>query len=178
MRRLTSFLLCACTAACASPVRVTSDYDPDLDFEALSSYRWLPTPEIADWDPRLDNSLLQDRVHRAVDATLEKRDMTRRESDPVDFYLIYYAILEQKLDIHTSSGFSGPGWGWGAGTAAHTSVANYDEGTLILDIMNSKTKKIMWRGTASAELFQESTPEKRSEAIREAVERMLEQFPP
>ena len=34
MRVLATALLCACIAACASRLHVTSDYAPDLDFEA------------------------------------------------------------------------------------------------------------------------------------------------
>lgn len=54
----------------------------------------------------------------------------------------------------------------------------YEEGTLILDVVDPKSKELMWRGSAQDEVNFKSTPEKAQAQINEAVNGMLEHFPP
>ena len=54
----------------------------------------------------------------------------------------------------------------------------YDEGTLILDIVDAESRTLIWRGSARAEVSATVAPETREARVREAVRRILEQFPP
>ncbi len=62
--RLLPFLL---LAACSS-VQVSTDYDPGTDFSVLKSYAWLPRKASTGGDPRLDSTLLNERIRGAVEA--------------------------------------------------------------------------------------------------------------
>jgi hypothetical protein len=57
-------------------------------------------------------------------------------------------------------------------------VDQYDEGTFLLDIVNSQTKKLIWRGTAMDTVQKSDSPEKREERMNKAVTDMLQKFPP
>ena len=72
LRPSTLALVGALTVACA-PMQVSTDYDASVDFASLRSWAWVsgaPT-EIA--DPRVDNSLLQERIRGAVEDALRQR---------------------------------------------------------------------------------------------------------
>ena len=59
-----------------------------------------------------------------------------------------------------------------------TYVTEYDRGELILDINDPKTRRRMWSGTASAQVRASDSRETQDNRIREAVRRMLAEFPP
>jgi Domain of unknown function (DUF4136) len=52
----------------------------------------------------------------------------------------------------------------------------YKVGTLVLDMYDSKTNKLMWRGTAVDTVS--SKPEKNEKKLEKGIEKMFEKFPP
>jgi hypothetical protein len=74
-------------------------------------------------------------------------------------------------------GFGG-GWfwrGWGDGIAT-TTVEETPVGTLVVDIFDNHTKKLIWRGIATDTLS--GKPEKDEKKLEKAVEGMFKHFPP
>jgi hypothetical protein len=57
-------------------------------------------------------------------------------------------------------------------------VREYDEGTLLLDVLQSGSGALLWRGSGVATVREKSTPEKRTKRINAAVKKILERFPP
>ena len=57
-------------------------------------------------------------------------------------------------------------------------MQQYEEGTLILDIVDPKNKQLIWRGSAQDEVHFKSSPEKDQTQLNEAVRMMLQTFPP
>ena len=160
-------------------MNITSDWDPAVDFSRLATYDWMPEPDSS--GPGANDSLTIDRVHRAVDRILAARGYKHQRSGTPDFLIGTYVTVESKLDVHTLNDYYGyrPGWGhqnYGAGS--RTYVREYDQGTLILDISDPHTSKLMWRGSAQAEVTRTETPQEREEIINEAVGLILERFPP
>ena len=54
----------------------------------------------------------------------------------------------------------------------------FNEGTLILDIIDSPTQRHVWRGWAQGEIQKTVEPGVREKRIREAVRKILDEFPP
>lgn len=170
-----------------SIMNITSDYDPSTNYSGLSTYNWMPDPQETTGDPRIDNPFLASRIRNAVDNTLAAKGYL--VSDTPDFLIGYHAAVKDKTDvqtINTSYGY-GPGWGWEYGYgnrpygwtgAPETFVYEYEEGSLILDIVDPESNELIWRGSAQAEVDRSASPEKREKKINEAVERILAQFPP
>jgi hypothetical protein len=75
----------------------------------------------------------------------------------------------------------GGGWGWrgfggmGMGEST-TTVDDTPVGSLNVDLFDSRTKKLIWRGTASQTLSDK--PEKNTEKLDKAVAEMFRKFPP
>lgn len=55
---------------------------------------------------------------------------------------------------------------------------HYEEGTLLLDFLDPRSRRRLWRGSAQARVERDPAPDEREASIREAVRLMLERFPP
>ncbi len=70
-----------------------------------------------------------------------------------------------------------PGWYWQGWDGFATTTVDYNKvGTLVVDIFDSATKKLIWRGVATDTLS--SKPEKNDKKLEHAVEKMFDKFPP
>lgn len=181
-------ILAAVLAGC-STIEVNHDYDPKANFAGLKTYEWLKEAQKPTGDPRIDgNTILENRIHQAVDTELAARGFKKVTSN-ADFLVAYHVSLDKQRSVQTLNSYYGygPGWGYGYGASyrpgywagsPETYVYEYEEGTLILDIVNPKNKELMWRGSAQDEVHFKSTPEKDQAQLNEAVHMMLESFPP
>lgn len=178
-RALAALLL---TALCAcSTLRVNSDYDPDFDFSGFRTWSWLTGPQAGTVDPRVANALVEERIRSALEKHMAARGFERIASGTPDFRVGYHAAIEDKVDVRTVNRAYGYGPAWGAGRgrlATDTYVREYAEGTLILDFVDSQTNRLVWRGSAQAEVYAYTTPEQREKRIGDAVAQILEKFPP
>lgn len=186
--RMLAIVLSLGLAGC-STVEVSHDYDPKANFAGLQTYDWLDEPQKPTGDPRIDgNTILESRIHSAVDTALAARGFRKVSSDP-DFLVAYHVSLDKQRSVQTLNSYYGygPGWGYGYGAsyrpgywagAPETYVYEYEEGTLILDIVKPGNRELMWRGSARDEVNFKSTPEKDQTQLNEAVNEMLEHFPP
>ncbi|MFQ5754782.1 MAG: DUF4136 domain-containing protein [Acidiferrobacterales bacterium] len=182
-RRAVMLLLTA-LAGC-STMQVNTDFDPAADFGILQTYNWMPGPQKVTGDPRLDNEVLEKRIHTAVENQLNAQGFRKQSSRTPDFLVGYHVALEKKLAVSTMNTYYGyrAGWGWsyGVGTSAigpESYTYEYEQGSLILDIVDGDTRRLIWRGSAQTEVNKTASPEKRQAQINEAVKKMLEQFPP
>ena len=181
VRRIQRVLVAGALVALVScsTVRVQSDYDPAVDFAALRSYAWMPDPPQVSADPLLHNSLLDARIRSAVDRTLGAKGLRKVEVSQADFLVNYYVNLEQKIRVDTVPASYGYGYGgWYGGMASETRVRQYEEGTLILDVVDPDKDEPLWRGSGSTRVGKKTSPEASTKRIDEVVSKLLESFPP
>ena len=183
-----TMVLAAFVTGCSS-IETSYDYDPKANFGSLKAYQWLNEPQKLTGDARIDgNTILANRIHEAVDTALAARGFRKVTNDP-DFLVAYHVSLDKRRSVQTLNSYYGygPGWGYGYGAAyrpgywsgaPETYVYEYEEGTLILDIVNPGNKELIWRGSAQDEVHFKSTPEKDQTQLNEAVHKILEKFPP
>ena len=111
---------------------------------------------------------------------------TRSPGSPFegDFGVGYRGSIQEKIDVQTIDRYYGYGPGWGqygpgyGGIATETYVDQYDEGTLIIDVVDNRSRKLVWRGSTSARVREDETPAKRTERTQAAVDAILAEFPP
>ncbi len=170
-----------------SSLSVNYDYNKSVDFSSYKTFDWLPFPK----DMSVDE-LNRARFITAVEDNLSKKGFTQNSSNP-DFIIATHFGKESKVDItnwgysyapgsyYGGYGYRYPGsYGYAGGyaTTGGVSVYEYEQGTLILDIIDAKSKNLIWRATAKAIISPASTPEKQTEKINNAVYEILENFPP
>jgi hypothetical protein len=163
----TFLLLFACAFAVLATVK--TDHSHSVDFSHYKTYSWI---KISVEDP-----LWEDRVTRAVDSQLSAKGWTKVESDGDAAVAAYGSTHNQKTLQTWYDGFGG-GWYWrgfGDGLAT-TTVQETPVGTLMVDIFDGPTKKLIWRGVASDTLS--GKPDKDEKKMDKAVTEMFKNFPP
>ena len=177
-------LLCIASVAGCSPIKISTDYDPAVVFSDLRTYDWIP--DVLK-NPPVQNSILDSRIRFAVERQLAAQGYKKASPETADFHLAYHLTTEEIRSVQTDyydSGYYGGGRrgrrgvGYGGVSRAETYVTSYEEGTLVLDLVDPETKKLVWRGIAQGEIDQFGSPEARQEQIDKAVGLMLEKFPP
>ena len=148
--------------------QVKTDYDRTADFNQYKTYSWqkVQTP-----DP-----LWVDRIKEAVNSALAAKGWTQVPSGGnVAIVAIEMTQNQQTLDTFYN-GFGG-GWRWGGGFGdATTTVQNYKVGTLVVDLFDANTKKLIWRGSSSDTLSDKS--DKNIKNLDKGVQKMFNHFPP
>ena len=59
-----------------------------------------------------------------------------------------------------------------------TSVYHYKVGTLVIDVIDARHKRLVWRGPGERALGDSKTPERRIEIVNATVNEVLGRFPP
>lgn len=72
-------------------------------------------------------------------------------------------------------GFGG-GWGWRGSGIATVTPQNYKAGTLVIDMYDTRTRQLLWRGTAEGTLSDKAG--KNEKSLDKAVAKMFRNFPP
>ena len=154
--------------AIAFAEQVKTDYDRSADFAQYKTYSWenVQTP-----DP-----LWVDRIKEAVNTALTAKGWTPVESGG-DVSIVAMEMNQNHRTLNTYYDGFGGGWRWGGGMeTATTTVDNYKVGTLVVDLFDAKTKKLLWRGSSSDTLSNKS--DKNIKNLDKGVEKMFDHFPP
>ncbi|HWY71926.1 MAG TPA: DUF4136 domain-containing protein [Terriglobales bacterium] len=164
---LTSLLVFVLTAASLAQ-QVKTDYDRDANF---SKYKTFSFEKIQTKDP-----LLVDRIKSAVSTALTAKGLSQVESGgDISVVAVEMTNTQQRLDTFYN-GFGG-GWRWGGRFGdATTTTETYQVGTLIVDMFDSSTKELLWRGSASDTLSNKS--DKNIKNLDKGVQKMFKNYPP
>lgn len=171
LKFLSVFLLAAFLASCSS-VRVNADYDKKANFINYKTYAYLKSGidkvEISDLDKK--------RILYSIDEVMATKGFTKSENP--DVLISIFTKERERVDIYNNAGF-GWGWGWGWNPwwgMGYSSVVTTPEGTLFIDIIDAKTKELVWQGEGSGYLTKNT--DKKDARIKEFVSKILEQYPP
>lgn len=174
MRRIFAVLALVAAGCGGPPLTIDTDYDTDTDFSKYKSFTWMQGSKPSEKDI---DGLTQQRIREAIEAELPKHGLKQAENGG-DLAANYQISIQHK--IKQSNASVGVGYGWGP---AHIGVSKspsreYDEGTLIFDLVDPKTKQLIWRGTAVGTVHPDASPEERKENIKKAVGHLLAEYPP
>jgi hypothetical protein len=156
-----------------STVTVGTDYDPAANFSQYKTFTIMPLTQFE------KIPLTADRIKAAITQALQARGL-QPVSEAADLQIEVFAKLSQETQATTTGAGGYGGWGyrgWGGGMST-TTVQNVAVGTLVVDLVDAKTNKPVWRGTASDTLDPKSTGEQKQEALNYAMNKMFEKYPP
>ena len=161
------FILTSC-----SSVYVNTDYDKKANFENYKTYAYnkisVDKLEISDLDKK--------RILYALDAAMPVKGFSKSENP--DVLINIFTKERERVNVYNNMGW-GPGWGWGMGWGmgmGFTQTTTTPEGTLYIDIVDAKTKELVWQGIGTGYLT--TNFEKKDERIAEFVSKILDQYPP
>ena len=162
-------------AGCSS-VTVNSDYDPAVDFSKYKTFK-LHDGESMPGDALARNPLIQKRVYQSIEKELQAKGFTVAESGDPDFIVVAHGGTKEKTQVTDWGGYGwyNPWWGPYGG---RVDVSQYQEGTLVIDIVDFAEKEMVWRGLGTAVLGDNPSPEKIQKTVDQYVSQILAKFPP
>lgn len=164
----------AVVSGCAT-INVGADFDPAVRLDQYRTFDWGSGDALPVGDPRLDNNPFFDsRVRAAVELELAAHGLRRATASP-DLLVHYHASVRQRVDVVRADeerGYSSPRYG----TA--DMVMDFQEGTLIIDVAESKSKAVLWRGWSQTDVGGLiENPREMEKRIGESVRLMMKKFP-
>ena len=156
----------------SSAQQVKTDYDRSADFSQYKTYSW---EHVKTQDP-----LYVDRIKNSVNAALAAKGWTQVDSGG-DVSIVAMEITRDQQTLNTFYNGLGGGWGWrrfggGGFGEATTTTETYKVGTLVIDLFDTKGKKLLWRGISSDTLSNNSNQNIKN--LDKGVDKLFKQFPP
>ena len=179
-KALILILLVSILATSCTTVRVATDYDREANFNSYTKFAF--------FKPGIDEAQISDldkkRILRAIEAELITKGMNK-SSNP-NILVSIFTKEKERVDVYGNrfgygfgwpyyGGFGGFGFGYGG---FGNSVATSTEGSLYIDLIDAKTKELIWQGIGSARLITNGDIDKKEERIKEFVTEILAQYPP
>ena len=177
------FILLIVAAGGCSGIKVSQDYDLGKVLPVMKTYQWKTTTQAQTGDVRVDNPLLDARIRKAVDRAFSEKGFQKVTAGTPDFEVGYQFSISKKIqsdDLRTGFGFGMGSYGRHGGVAISTgsTVTQYDQGLLVIDLTDVKSGDLLWRGNGTHRLPEHIDPEKTEKIVKEIVEKILAQFPP
>ena len=151
-----------------SPIYVLSDHDTSADFKSYKTFAYLKSGidkvEISDLDKR--------RILKSIDSELNSKGLNKSKNP--DLLITFSTNAKEKIYINTDNLY----WHsnlWFYGPPRPFPI-NQTEGTLFINLIDAKTKKLIWQGKGRGGLNEYI--KNRDEKISLFVSEILNSFPP
>ena len=161
--------------------RVSTDFNPSAGFSGYHTFAIVSRPDSA------SHQLLDDRVRSALEAQLPAKGLTETDRESADLYVGYGVVDRTHKEVYTT----GTGWRWGGGWGWRSyrwgapwpvdlrrSVETYTDGTVVVSLVDAKSKRVVWQGEAADVLsLPVNDPTEATKSIDEAVSKILAKYP-
>jgi hypothetical protein len=175
----TSILFLTVALGCSS-ISINSQYSQEEDFSRFKTYDWMDVPESVTCDLKhlaARTPFFDKTVKKVTNEVLAGKGFQLNSTDP-QLFVVYHACVEDKVEIID--------WGYTAPRLRRSSSwphrleqeVHYKKGSLVLDFVDAKQKELVWRGIAEDTLGQYPTREDEEKKVFEAIQGMLQEFPP
>jgi Domain of unknown function (DUF4136) len=172
---LALFGLLLCNGLSLFAASISTDYDHSANFSQYKTYSWLKV--------QAGDSLWAERIQQDVDAQLAAKGWTKVDSNGNASITAFRSTQEQPTLETFYDGFGG-GWGWrgrggfgGDGLGMSTTTTEDTKvGTIVVDIFDSQSKQLLWRGKESNDL--NSNPQKNAKNLPKEMANLFKHFPP
>jgi hypothetical protein len=162
---------------CAT-IKVNTDWDREANFTSYRTFNWLQpqgeglrgqgargqgAPGARGGRGGLPQTLLDQRVRSSVETELTAKGLQLRQANP-DLMIIYHSDVNQRIDVTR--------WGY---YGRRVAVQQYPEGSLVIDMIDARTREVVWRCAARIDFRTERDP---TERVTKTVNKMFEEYPP
>ena len=165
--------------ACAT-VSVSTDYDRAVDFSRYHTFRIAGGHLVHEGVSDDANTLVKDRIATALRGALQAKGLQENPGQ-ADLEVGYFGGARSRTEVERMPAYGpgpgfGPFWtgGWWDPTYNDWWARTYNEGTLIIDLVDTQTKRLIWRAYAQTEVQVPISDQK----IADAVNKAFQNFPP
>lgn len=119
-------------------VKYKSDYNTEVDFTKYHTYAWNPKGNSITNDPRFRGDIIQARIERSAEKALTKFGLVKADSaTSADLLVTTLTGINARITATQVQSHYGYSYWWGSYGWATTYQAYYDEGTIVLDLMEN-----------------------------------------
>lgn len=183
-KRVAAWLVALCglvlVAGCATGPRITTEADPRADFSAYRTWAFYTPLAIESDGYETQTSAL---AKAAVRNEMERRGYTYSESNP-DLWVNINAYLERRTDVSSvptvdyayyysyrhRGYFAVPYWN------ERTHVYRYTEGTMNVDLVDAREKRLVWEGIAVGRVAN-MRPDQRAQRVNSTIAEIFANYP-
>jgi hypothetical protein len=142
--------------------QIASDYAPHTDFSVYKTYFWekISAPD----------STWMDSIEGAIDAQLAAKGWTRMKNSGDAALFAITSSGEAAMFEHFYGGM--PGWRW----RGWSEPVSYNQGTLVVDIFDTNSQALIWRGFISESVSKKEPKE--IDKLDKDVGKLFKDFPP
>ena len=146
----------------AAQAKVDTEFDPAVDFTRFKTFSFVPAANMT-MSGTLKDPQLRERIRNFIEGGLEARGLTEIPRDQKhDLAIRFWAAVQNKQSVEVNL-TNDPTWmGWGGyppywtGAWAYSYqeyvVKNYQEGTLVIDLIDPVSKELVWRTVLNQDL--------------------------
>ena len=181
MKLVLAIFIALVVSAC-SGIPVSQDFEQGFDFSSLETFAW-DANEDDQWGVADSNELVDRRIRSAIENTLTSRQFSQADTKQSDFLVLYNVVVDQRIRSDNvsggvSMGRSTRGRHGSIGISTGSQIRTYEQGTLLIDVIDVASDKLVWRGTSSQALPDLSDPQRLTDHVNATVAAIFEQFPP
>jgi len=173
-----SYLILAATItwSCGAQLKVSSDYDKSADFTRYKTFTIYNSENLKESVSQLNH----DRIVNAIKSEMTKRGFIEDTASP-DLLVNTTAVLKDRSSVSNTNYYAYGSvyrpYAWGPGVSySNYDVQQYKDGSLIIDVVEVNSKKLLWQGIGNKEI---DTPAKHPDKeIPKAIESIMAGFPP
>jgi len=167
------------TLACSPSLKVSSDYDRNVDFSKYKTFALYNPDSVS----KHISPLNEQRILSAIKNEMVRKGYQEATSAP-DVLVNTTAIVKEKVDVNSTTNYYGYGgvyrpYYWGStGVYSNTNydVREYKDGSLIIDVIDAGSNKLIWQGIGNREI---DGPLKDPDTeIPKAISSIMTSFPP
>lgn len=155
---------------CGPNIHVHTSYDERADFRSYGTFAMLEPDRALPTDPDVDPFLMQ-RLRRMVRETMLARGFREAAPEAAELRVGVMAVVRGRIVVYPSS--FGYGYRWGSPWRGYD-VREYDEGTIVIDLIDARQRAVVWRGTGTRVVTSRTS----EEDLREVVWEILDEYPP
>jgi hypothetical protein len=169
---------------CSNVSRTSSHQAPDASFIGRTTFRFVPDKSLVAAQAVSNSAYWREQIGQNIVAALNAKGYRFFPTRQTDFLVAYHIVLKEGESITTLDNYSGYNLSPGEETQADlTRFQNPKRpgeaatGTLIIDIVDPRQRRILWRGYTTAAFDRQQPTEKLRARLKMVVDKTLAGLP-
>ena len=179
MRCIIVLLAAGCLGLPVAAQKIKSvQFSPTADFSSYKTYSWLPVKTLESSGVVENNPTFTPVIKGAVGAQLKAKGMQEVPSGG-DLQIVTFGFRYSSPQMESMAAIDAPvNATWEVGGPIGKMSRYNEEGTVAINLIDTKTKTSSWLAIATSSLESREHQDKNSERVRKAVAKMFEHYPP
>jgi hypothetical protein len=180
---MTSVVASLLLAGCSPSVKVRSDADPSVNMSEYQTYDFFSQMGV---EGESYSNLVGQHFRDAISTQMESRGYQKSETPQLQINVSIGAEEKVRVDTYQDpylyGGYYGrPGYGymgspWGYPGATQTTVRQYTEANVYIDMVDAGQHKMIWQGVATFTLT-DKMQEQLRESVNNTVSKIFAEYP-